>query len=307
MGLKAGLSPAELIRACARTGRHVLIEGPVGVGKTHLARTVAGELGRPLIRVDGDQRYGEQKMTGWFDPPGVMAKGYGPESFMAGPLTQAMEEGAVLFINELNRLPEGVQNLLLPALDEGMLAIPRRGSIQAAPGFWVVATQNPRDSIATVELSEALLDRFERVDLDYPTFEQECAILEARPAASPELRFSPELTLNQAIVRLVRLTRESPRVRRGVSLRGALAIQDLCRHFYCQQPLREAFAQAAILALPNRLEWDPHYDESDHAVVELRTALPIQIGLWVAQALGEEAVDHASTSPDLLPTKKKAP
>jgi MoxR-like ATPase len=74
------------IRACLRAKRNVLLEGPVGVGKTHLALAVTRELGVPLFRVDGDNRYSEQKLAGWFDPPTVIKKGFNAEAFLPGPL-----------------------------------------------------------------------------------------------------------------------------------------------------------------------------------------------------------------------------
>ena len=105
------------IRACMKAGRSILLEGPVGVGKTQLALAVTRELNRPIFRIDGDSRYSEQKLAGWFDPPLTLQKGFTAEAFMPGPLIQAMQQGGALFINELNRLPEGVQNILLPAID----------------------------------------------------------------------------------------------------------------------------------------------------------------------------------------------
>jgi MoxR-like ATPase len=66
--------------ACVRLNRNLLIEGPVGVGKTVLALAIAHHLGRSFFRVDGDERYSEQKLTGWFDPPIVLAKGYEPDA-----------------------------------------------------------------------------------------------------------------------------------------------------------------------------------------------------------------------------------
>ena len=95
-------------------GRHLLLEGPVGVGKTTVALAVCAHLGRETVRVDGDDRYSESKLTGWFDPPLVLKEGYREESFFPGPLLAAMRSGGVLFINELNRMPESVQNVLLP-------------------------------------------------------------------------------------------------------------------------------------------------------------------------------------------------
>ena len=168
------LSMALAVLLC---GRHLLLEGPVGVGKTTVALAVCAHLGRATVRVDGDDRYSESKLTGWFDPPLVLAKGYSDDTFFAGPLVQAMREGSVLFVNELNRMPEAVQNVLLPALDEGLLIVPRIGEVRAAPGFQVVATQNPVEYIATGHLSEALLDRFEHVGLDYQNADEETEIV----------------------------------------------------------------------------------------------------------------------------------
>jgi MoxR-like ATPase len=105
----------EKALAAVKSGKHLMIEGPVGVGKTVLAVAVAKYLRRPVLRVDGDERYTEQKLSGWFDPPIVLEKGYVHEAFIPGPLTNAMREGGVMFMNEMNRMPEGVQNILLPA------------------------------------------------------------------------------------------------------------------------------------------------------------------------------------------------
>ena len=75
----------------------------MGVGKTTVALCVCGHLGRGVVRVDGDDRYSESKLAGWFDPPVVLRQGYREESFFPGPLVLAMREGRVLFVNELNR------------------------------------------------------------------------------------------------------------------------------------------------------------------------------------------------------------
>ena len=69
----------ELAAACAvlTTGRHLLLEGPVGSGKTTLAAEACRRLGRETIRVDGDDRFTECRLAGWFDPPLVLRLGYG--------------------------------------------------------------------------------------------------------------------------------------------------------------------------------------------------------------------------------------
>jgi MoxR-like ATPase len=237
----------EAILHCLLARRHVLLEGPVGVGKTYLVSAIAKELGRPVFRVDGDSRYTEHKLTGWFDPPTVLKKGYGADSFIDGPLVGAMRAGGLLFINELNRMPEGVQNVLLPALDEGRIEIPRLGSLEAKEGFSVVATQNPREFVATSHLSEALLDRFELISLSYQSEEEERTILSAlRP-----LDKAPKEDLVGWTLALIRGTRKSPLFRRGASIRAGLSMVDIATAMGSDWA---SFEKAALLALPTRVE-----------------------------------------------------
>ena len=267
-GIVGRADELTLLLACAGARRHVLLEGPVGVGKTVLARAIASALGRPIVRVDGDGRYTEQKLTGWFDPPVVMKSGYAADAFLPGPLVEAMKGGGVLFLNELNRMPEGVQNVLLPALDEGQLVVPKFGLVKAAPGFWVVATQNPREFVATSHLSEALLDRFELVRLEHPPETEELEIVRREVRAALGLdegtKKSPSkppiavATLDgfcQRALSLVRATREDPRVRRGASVRAAISIALLATRLAADgMKAEEAFARAVATALPTRLE-----------------------------------------------------
>jgi MoxR-like ATPase len=221
--------------------RNVLIEGPVGVGKTFLVQEILKGRKQGYERIDGDTRYTEQKLTGWFDPPLVLKKGYSKDTFLDGPLVTAMKEGRVLFINELNRMPEAVQNILLPAMDERRISLPKIGEITAKKGFCVVATQNPREFTATHSLSEALLDRFEMIRLDYQSEAEERNILDEQAGDGVD-----GATLGRALY-LVRATRNHPAIKRGASIRAALAVCQLVGSGV-------DFRSAVFMALPGRIE-----------------------------------------------------
>lgn len=252
----------QKLRACLRADRNVLLEGPVGVGKTYLALAVTSDLGRPVFRIDGDSRYSEQKLSGWFDPPTVIKKGFTKDAFVPGPLVEAMLQGGVLFINELNRLPEGVQNVLLPAIDERMIALPRLGQIQAKPGFIVVATQNPKEFVATSHLSEAILDRFELVVIDYQSEVEELEIVSNRLKGVPK---KYENLLPQAAVLLGRATRNHPKIKRGASVRAALSLAEIASVLLQDgADFETAFVEAALMALPTRIEMEREI-ESDRS------------------------------------------
>ena len=229
--------------AVLSAGRHLLLEGPVGVGKTTVALAVCRFLNRKVLRVDGDDRYTENKLTGWFDPPLVLKQGYSPDAFVPGPLLEAMRQGAVLFINELNRMPESVQNVLLPALDERFLIVPQWGEVRAQSGFQVIATQNPAEYIATGHLSEALRDRFEHVVLHYQSAEEEARIVVRETGAE-----DPEMV--REAVGITRATRSHPQFKKGASVRAAISMVAIAQHL--SGP--DALYRAACVALPTRVE-----------------------------------------------------
>jgi len=244
-------------------GRNVLIEGPVGVGKTFLVKHALETLGLGYERVDGDSRYTEAKLTGWFDPPQVLKKGYSAACFIDGPLLVAMRRGRILFINELNRMPEAVQNILLPAMDERVVTIPKLGVVRAKEGFAVVATQNPREFTATHAVSEALLDRFEMVQLDYQSRDEEIRIL-GREAVGVDAE------LTASAVDVVRGTRGHPGIKRGASVRAAIAIARLCASGL-------GLEESALLALPSRIELVSTDEDARAIIRDLVRGVPLPL------------------------------
>ena len=269
----------ELATALAvlEAGRHLLLEGPVGVGKTTVALAVCTHLGRQVVRVDGDDRYTESKLTGWFDPPLVLREGYRETSFFAGPLVQAMRAGGVLFVNELNRMPESVQNVLLPALDERLLQVPHIGEVRAADGFQVVATQNPVEYVATGHLSEALRDRFEHLSLAYQSAAEEMAIVAAETG-------SDDSGLVRTAVRLTRATRLHPRFRKGASVRGAIALVAVAERLWearrdaCGAIDRATLRRAAEAALTTRVDLRDDLDADIGAALDELFELVVERG-----------------------------
>lgn len=246
----------ETLKKVISLNRNILIEGPVGVGKTYLVREVLESLGLDYERVDGDTRYTENKLTGWFDPPLVLKKGYASSCFIDGPLLTAMKKGKVLFINELNRMPESVQNILLPVMDERHVNVPKLGKVDAKPGFLVIATQNPREFSATHALSEALLDRFEMISLDYQDKSEELQIIEN------ETNHSFPREIKERVIDLVRATRVHPSIKRGASVRAAISIIKLIQGDI-------SIEDACLMALPSRIEMISSDDDPKKIIQEL--------------------------------------
>ena len=223
---------AQLLGALACTG-HVLIEGPPGVAKTLLARSVARALGLEFARVQFTPDMLPSDLTG------TMVLRGGELEFRSGPVFTN-----ILLADEINRTPPKTQAALLEAMQEGQVSVD--GNTHALPDpFLVLATQNPIEYEGTYPLPEAQLDRFMlRVEVGYPSAEEERAMLSLpRQGLSPsalervrevvgrdELRAVrrdiDETAISDEVagyvVDLVRRTRELPSVSLGASPRAAV-------------------------------------------------------------------------------------
>ena len=142
-----------------------------------------------------------------------------PDVFVDGPLVSALRDGSLLYVEEINRIPEETLNVLITVMSERELHVPRLGRVAAAAGFRLVAAMNPFDAVGTARISSAVYDRVCRLSVGYQTAHDEAAIV---------VHAVPALTVNSAwldkAVEVVRRTRSHPDVRVGSSVRGAIDI-----------------------------------------------------------------------------------
>jgi MoxR-like ATPase len=210
----------ELVVAALTADRHVLIEGPPGTGKSTLLRAVAHELGVGFEFVEGNAELTPARLVGHFDPSRVLADGYDPDVFVDGPLVSALRDGSLLYVEEINRVPEETLNVLVTVMSEREIHVPRLGHVVAAPGFRLVAAMNPFDAVGTARISGAIYDRVCRLAVSYQSAEEEQKIAARAVAALGGAELDDGWSAK--VVELVRLTRSHPDLRVGSSVRGAI-------------------------------------------------------------------------------------
>ncbi|GAA1700470.1 hypothetical protein GCM10009765_57370 [Fodinicola feengrottensis] len=205
---------AEVVAAALGAGRNILLEGPPGTGKTTLLTALAAGAGLPLVLVEGNAELTPARLAGHHDPSRVLSEDYHSGNFVPGPLLRAMTDGALLYVEELNRIPEETLNVLLGALSERQIHLPRVGTVPAESTFRLIAAMNPYDAIGTTRITPALYDRSCRVAMGYQDELTEIAIVIAETG--------DRSALAKRAVRAVRATRTHPEIRVPASVRGAI-------------------------------------------------------------------------------------
>ena len=214
VGYLPGESTALVSFLAAKLGKPVLVEGPAGVGKTELAKSLALYLGRELVRLQCYEGLDEAKAlyewnyrkqllriqaeadgAGWAE---VQDDIFGEEFLLARPLLAAISAQApvVLLIDEIDKTDQEFEAMLLELLSDFQITIPELGRIAASSQPVVLLTSNN-----SRELTEALKRRCLYLWLDYPTLEHELAIVRLHAPALTE-------TVARKLVELVAMVRE---------------------------------------------------------------------------------------------------
>jgi nitric oxide reductase NorQ protein len=153
----------DVFRAAARRGLPVLLKGPTGCGKTRFVEAMAHELGRNLITVAGHEDLTSADLVGRF-----LLKG-GETTWVDGPLTRAVREGAICYLDEVVEARHDATVVIHPLADHRReLPVDRLGiTLEAAPGFQLVISYNPGYQSVLKNLKESTRQRFVSIELDF--------------------------------------------------------------------------------------------------------------------------------------------
>ena len=196
-----GEDVATTLLVALKLGRPLLIEGAAGVGKTEIAKVMAGVLDRELVRLqcyegldEGkalyEWNYQKQLLAIQIDRDGrdsaELAKSLFSDGYLLErPLLKSIrsEKPVVLLIDEIDKADEEFEAFLLELLSEMQVSIPEIGTLRAKSVPFVVLTSN-----RSRPLGEALRRRCAYLYLQYPDLEKEIAIIRAKlPNANEHL------------------------------------------------------------------------------------------------------------------------
>lgn len=201
-------------------GFPVHLSGPAGVGKTTLALQLARRTGRPLVLIQGNERFTSADLIG--APSGYVRRSMVDryihsvrkeeevlsETWQPGPLTTACREGGVLVYDEFNRSPATANTPLLAVLEERLLPLGTRRQGQADAritfepvheDFRAIFTSNPSEEAGVHPVQGALLDRMVTIRLLGYRFDTQVAII-AASSGLPRAEAAFVLRLVQALL-----------------------------------------------------------------------------------------------------------
>jgi MoxR-like ATPase len=163
---------------CILAGRHALLEGVPGLGKTMLIKTMADALDLKFARIQFTPDLMPSDIVGT-DILEEQEDGRRAFRFQPGPIFANL-----ILADEINRATPKTQSALLEAMQEKTVTVANR-SYKLEPPFFVLATQNPLEMEGTYPLPEAQLDRFMfKVNVSFPALSDLIGILERTTGAA---------------------------------------------------------------------------------------------------------------------------
>lgn len=162
-----------IFEQCHAQGLAVMLKGPTGCGKTRFVEHMAWRLGRPLVTVSCHDDMTASDLIGRF------LIGNDGTRWSDGPLTRAVREGAICYLDEVVEARQDTIVVLHPLTDyRRILPLDKTGEIlEAAPGFQLVVSYNPGYQRMLKDLKPSTRQRFVALDFDFPSAEQEVRIV----------------------------------------------------------------------------------------------------------------------------------
>lgn len=222
----------DLVLTALFAGGHVLLEDIPGTGKTVLAKSMAKSINADFRRIQFTPDLLPSDITGI----NYYNQKIGEFVFREGPIF-----ANIILADEINRATPRTQSSLLECMEEKQVTIDGNTYNMESP-FFVIATENPIETIGTFPLPEAQLDRFlMKLKVGFPNLDEENKMLERFMKKNPFEEIGYVMTteeiieiqnsiknvyvhpqLMQYIVKIVNATRENENILAGVSPRGSI-------------------------------------------------------------------------------------
>ena len=163
-----------LFEQCHARNLAVMLKGPTGCGKTRFIEYMAWRLGRPLVTISCHDDLTASDLVGRF-----LIRHDGT-AWQDGPLTRAVREGAICYLDEVVEARQDTVVVLHPLTDyRRIMPIDKTGeTVQAAEGFQLVVSYNPGYQRMLKDMKPSTRQRFVALDFNFPPPEREAAIIE---------------------------------------------------------------------------------------------------------------------------------
>jgi nitric oxide reductase NorQ protein len=187
----------QVFKAAFRQGMAVLLKGPTGCGKTRFVQAMAHDLDRPLVTVACHDDLTTADLVGRF-----LLRG-GETEWVDGPLTRAVREGAICYLDEVVEARQDTTVVIHPLADHRrQLPIERLGvTLDAAPGFCLVVSYNPGYQSVLKDLKDSTRQRMVAIEFGFPPADVEATII-VHEAGIDQERAAELVRFGQAVRRL---------------------------------------------------------------------------------------------------------